>query len=127
MKSVAAAVMIEEGRLFLARRPPHDKLAGLWELPGGKIESGETPEECLARELVEELCMEAEVGALLARTIYQYEHGSFEMLAFRVKRHSAYELRAHDCCAWVARGSLADYRLAPADVELLRLIVDDDW
>lgn len=120
MKQVTAAVIIEEGRLLITRRPPGDPLAGLWELPGGKIEPGESSQECLARELTEELAMSVTVGAELARTIYHYDHGSFEMLALEVTRHSGFVLRVHDEFAWVPLSEIADYPLAPADVELVK-------
>ncbi len=123
MKQVTAAVIIEEGRLFITRRPPGDPLAGLWELPGGKVESGETPEQCLARELVEELNMVISVGGVVAHTTYHYDHGSFEMLALTATRLSEFELRAHDEFAWVPLSELARYSLAPADVELVQQII----
>lgn len=119
MKQVTAAVIIENGRLLITRRPPGDPLAGLWELPGGKTEPGETPKECLARELAEELSMTAEVGAIVARTVYHYDHGSFEMLALEARRTSAFELLVHDRFAWVPAEELPDYPLAPADVALM--------
>lgn len=120
MKQVTAAVIIEDGRLLITRRPPGDPLAGLWELPGGKIEPGETPQECLARELAEELEMVAEVGEVLATTTYHYDHGSFEMIALQATRASDFELRVHDEYAWVPMESVAEYPLAPADVDLVR-------
>ena len=120
MRQVTAAVIVEEGRIFLARRPPGDPLAGLWELPGGKIEPGETPQECLERELREELAMTSRAGAILARARYHYDHGSFEMLAIETVRKSEIQLRVHDRCAWVTWGALAGYDLAPADVLLVR-------
>ena len=122
MKQDTAAVIMEEGRLLITRRPPGDPLAGLWELPGGKIEPGETPQQCLARELDEELNMTAEIGELVARTVYHYNHGSFEMLALEAKRLSTFDLHVHDKFAWVALDRLAEYPLAPADVELARQI-----
>ena len=109
--------------MLITRRSPGDPLAGLWELPGGKVEPGETPARCLARELAEELDMETEVGDLVARTIYHYDHGSFEMLALTVTRLSGFELRVHDEFAWVPLSQLAEYPLAPADVELVEQIV----
>lgn len=124
MRRVTAAVIIEDGRLFVARRAPGGALAGAWELPGGKVEPGETPEECLERELAEELAMACEVGGLLATTVYHYEHGSFEMLAYAVTRRSEYELVVHDSCAWATRAELGSLRLAPADVELIAQLVD---
>lgn len=123
MKQVTAAVIIEDGRLLITRRPPGDPLAGLWELPGGKIEPGESPALCLARELAEELSMTAEIGEIVARTVYHYDHGSFEMLALTATRLSEFELHVHDEFAWVPLARLAEYPLAPADVELARQIL----
>ena len=59
---VAAAIIRRPGRVLIARRPADDHLGGFWEFPGGKIEDGESPEECLARELREEFELEATVG-----------------------------------------------------------------
>jgi 8-oxo-dGTP diphosphatase len=123
MRQVTAAVIIEDDRLLLARRPDGDPLAGLWELPGGKIEQGETPQECLERELIEELEMRASAGRLLARTVHHYDHGSFEMLALETARLGTYVPHAHDAVAWVSRAELGDFPLAPADVSLVADIV----
>ena len=123
MRQVAAAVIIEEGRVFVARRGPVGPLAGYWELPGGKLESGETIQECLARELREELDMQVSVGKVIAATTYTYDHGCFDMLALEVIRHSEYQLRVHDAAAWVARTEMSGVRLAPADVELMAQII----
>jgi len=50
MKEVTAAIIINNGKVLIAQRAENQKLAGKWEFPGGKIESGETPEECLIRD-----------------------------------------------------------------------------
>lgn len=123
MRRVAAAVIVEDGRLFLARRPAADSLAGHWELPGGKVEAGETLEECLSRELSEELSMAVTVGAPVASTVYHYEHGSFELTALSVKRESDFELLVHDSATWASRNDIARLRLAPADVALIDRII----
>ena len=60
---VVAGAFVRDGRLLLARRPDGDPLAGLWELPGGKVEPGETPETALAREWREELGVDVESAA----------------------------------------------------------------
>ncbi len=123
MKQVTAAVIIEEGRLLITRRPAGDPLEGMWELPGGKVEPGETPAQCLARELTEELSMTTIIGDIVARTVYHYAHGSFEMLALSATRLSGFELLVHDEFAWVPLSQLAEYPLAPADVELVEQIL----
>jgi len=119
---VTAAVIVEGGKLLLARRGPAEKLAGMWELPGGKIETGESPQECLHRELNEELAMEAEIGQVLATTVYHYDHGSFELLAIKARITSGYTLRVHDAVAWTAVREIDELPLAPADVQLLALL-----
>lgn len=119
MRQVTAAVIIERGRLLLARRPPGDPLEGLWELPGGKLEPGETPQDCLERELLEEMAMVATAGEILAVTEYHYDHGSFEMMAISAERQSGFKLLVHDASVWVCRMDLSDYPLAPADIVLI--------
>lgn len=119
LRQVAAAVIIERGLLLLARRGPAEKLAGFWELPGGKLEPGETPQRCLERELFEELGMQAVAGDVLARTSHQYDHGTFEMLALSTVRLSDYRATVHDAISWVTRDEVSGLRVAPADVELL--------
>lgn len=59
---VVAGALVREGRLLLARRPDADPLAGFWELPGGKVEPGETPEAALEREWREELGVEVDLA-----------------------------------------------------------------
>lgn len=66
---------MNDGHVLLSRRPPGDRLAGFWELPGGKIEAGETPEEWLARELADECGREASIGSLFADSAYRNPHG----------------------------------------------------
>jgi 8-oxo-dGTP diphosphatase len=80
---VTAAIMSSGGKLFIARRPPGDKLAGKWEFPGGKIKNGETPEACLAREMKEEFDIDVEVGESLGSSVYHYPDISVELLAYR--------------------------------------------
>ena len=128
MRQVTAAVIIEDGLLFLVRRAEGQSLAGFWELPGGKIEPGESAQECLVRELQEELEMRAIVGEELARTEYHYDHGSFEMIALRTDRLSEFSLSVHDEFKWVSKGDIEGVKLAPADVKLVgQLVAAGHW
>lgn len=124
MRQVTAAVIIEEGKLLLARRAPGEKLAGMWELPGGKVEPGESPQECLQRELIEELSMTAEVGEIVATTVYHYAHGSFAMLALEARRTSEFTLSVHDDARLVSRCELDELTLAPADIALIAQLAE---
>lgn len=120
MPKVAAAVIIEAGRLFLARRAPGGHLAGAWELPGGKVEPGETAQECLARELLEEFGMAVDVGRPVDSSHYVYAHGAVELLALPARRLSrSYELRVHDDCGWFTPSEAYRLDMAPADMPLI--------
>lgn len=121
MKQVTAAVIIEDGRLLLTRRSPNSSVPGAWELPGGKIEEGETPQECLERELLEELQLGGIAGAVLARSEYKYDHGSFELLAIEFTRSSEFTLdpTIHDDYIWALPDEAGNLYLAPADVPLI--------
>lgn len=128
MKQVTAAVIVEDGHLLLVRRAPGESLAGYWELPGGKLEDGESLQNCLERELSEELAMDSSVGQELARTVYHYDHGSFEMVALQTQRLSSFELSVHDRFVWASSDEIADLQLAPADVDLIdQLIALSHW
>ncbi len=68
MTTVTCAIIEREGKILIARRAADQKLAGKWEFPGGKVEAGESPEECLKRELEEEFGIQVEVGRSSVQT-----------------------------------------------------------
>jgi len=72
MQTVVAAVIIQDGRVFCAKRPMDKILGGLWEFPGGKVEPGESFEEALIREIEEELGIVITVDRPLLRVIHEY-------------------------------------------------------
>lgn len=107
MKIVTAAIIQLDGKVLIARRSPHSKLAGNWEFPGGKVEEGESLQECLKRELHEELGILTEIGAHLHSSEYKYEHGSFRIEAFKVSWIGGdLRLKEHDCVEWVSVDAL---------------------
>ena len=123
---VTAGILVKDGRVLLARRPAEDRLAGHWEPPGGKIEAGETPKECLARELAEECGIAATIGALFAESTYSYPHATIQLLAFWVDSWSGeLVLRAHDDHRWVALSQANELTLAPADIPILERLRDE--
>ena len=125
MKPVAAAIVARDGKVLITRRKNGEKLSGHWEFPGGKVEDGETPQECLERELQEELGVRATAGAMIAESEYHYEHGSFRILAVLATiEDKEFSLTVHDKADWVTPGALLQYKLAPADVPIAKYVAD---
>lgn len=119
---VSAGVIIEGARVLLSQRKSGTHLAGAWEFPGGKVEPGEDPRDALARELLEELGIDAEVGDPLEITFHRYATKSVLLLFFAASRRpGSPEPRALDVAAvrWAARGELRDEEFPPADVAVL--------
>ena len=120
---VAAGLITRDGRYLIARRRAGTHLGGLWEFPGGKREQGETLEECLHRELREELGVDV-TGPLHFRMIRHEYPGKTVELHFFHCSISRGEARALDCeeIRWVMPDELAGYEFPPADRPLLELL-----
>ncbi len=116
--TVLAAIIEKDGRILLCRRAPGRSNAGKWEFPGGKLEAGETEQECLTRELREELGVEADMGEFVAEFL---EHdGRFLIKYYRVKLKSDdLKLSAHDGAEWVGREALLMYEMTHADRQMV--------
>jgi mutator protein MutT len=115
---VAAGVIRRNGRVLIARRQGPADMAGLWEFPGGKIEPGELPEECLARELQEELGIAASVGALLHRMRHRSRERTVEVSFYHVSRpRGRVKLCDHSAFAWVVPEDLPAFPWVPADAD----------
>ncbi|GLV59913.1 NUDIX hydrolase [Dictyobacter sp. S3.2.2.5] len=119
MKKVTAAILVLDGKILIARRQEGDVLEHKWEFPGGKIEPGETPEQCLKREMMEEFGVEVEIGNFFCSTVYRYQHIEIELLAY----HTAYlagefQLNVHAEIRWIAPGDLKHYDFSAADIPI---------
>ena len=116
---VAAALIIEEGRVLVARRAEGHSLAGYWEFPGGKLEAGESILACLEREMREELGVECRAEKVFFELDYPYPEGVVHLVgvvAALVTRDM--RLSVHDGLLWADAADLARLELAPADVAM---------
>lgn len=125
MKSieVAAGLVFRDGKLLITQRHASAHLGGLWEFPGGKRELNETFEECLVRELREELGIEVEVGEMLESLSHAYPEKTVLLKFFRC-RWKQNEPRALDCLdlKWVSAAELGEYEFPAADARLLKML-----
>lgn len=125
MIEVTAAIISKGSKILIARRSPHKHLGGFWELPGGKIEFGETPQECLRRELIEELGMNVKVGALYMENLCQYPEKTILLKAYLCELISEdLVLTAHDKTEWIDVADYPNYQFAPADVPIIESLLN---
>lgn len=124
---VAAALIDADGRVLIAQRPEGKALAGLWEFPGGKIESGERPEQALIRELHEELGIDVNAACLAPFVFTSHAYESFHLLMplYLLRRWSGtVQRREHAALKWVKPDQLRDYPMPPADEPLVAWLRD---
>lgn len=123
VKTVTAGVLIEQDKVLIAKRGGSGETAGKWELPGGKVEPGETPEQGLRRELLEELQIGVKVEKYVGESVYSYSQGIIRLMAYRVKRiKGKLQPTVHDEMRWVSRDELHQYDFLPADVPLIAIL-----
>ncbi|MBN2059341.1 MAG: 8-oxo-dGTP diphosphatase MutT [Deltaproteobacteria bacterium] len=122
---VAAGLICSEGRILIARRPEGSHLAGLWEFPGGKQEPNETLEECLEREIREELGMIIKAGKCIMTVLHEYELKKISLHIFDCLSDPG-NPKALECqeIQWVKPVELNSYQFPPPDQKFLEFLVD---
>jgi len=124
---VACALIDPGGRVLIAQRPPGKGMAGLWEFPGGKIETGERPEDALIRELGEELGIAVKEACLAPFTFASHTYGAFHLLMplYVCRRwEGTPEPRHHAALKWVRPKDMKDYPMPAADLPLIPMLRD---
>ena len=120
---VAACALIDpDGRVLIAQRPEGKSMAGLWEFPGGKVEPGERPEQCLIRELKEELGIAVKEECLAPLTFASHTYPDFYLLMplYVCRRWEGFvEGREGQKLKWVRPNDLRDYPMPAADEPLI--------
>lgn len=128
MKLVSACVIVDvDGRVLIARRPEGKAMGGLWEFPGGKVEPGETPEDCLIRELAEELGINVNKSCLAPLTFASHSYPDFHLLMpLYVCRRWDGTIRPieHSELRWVKPAELKSFDMPPADEPVASFLQD---
>ena len=123
MVDVVAALIRDGKRFLICKRPAHKARALMWEFPGGKVESGESPGEALIRECREELDVTLKVGDLYMQVIHEYPDLRIRLSLYEAVIASG-ELRQkeHEALAWIMPQEVSEYEFCPADVDIIERI-----
>ncbi len=123
---VAIAVIIERGRILIARRHDDAPLGGLWEFPGGKCRAQETPQECAVREAFEEVGIEVIADRALATIHHVYPHAELRLHPFLCRKIVG-QARPIGCqdLRWVSPDALADYSFPAANAQLIQWLIEN--
>jgi mutator protein MutT len=119
---VTAAVVERDATFLVTRRQKGAHLEGYWEFPGGKCDAGESLAACLARELREELDVDARVGDEVFTTTHAYPERKVELHFFRCEVHGEPRPQIGQEMRWVRRDELATLEFPPADAELIEIL-----
>jgi 8-oxo-dGTP diphosphatase len=123
----AVALIDQDGRILIARRPDGKSMAGLWEFPGGKVELGETPEQALVRELSEELGIKTWNSCLAPMTFASHAYKDFHLLMplFVCRKWEGIVIpKEEQELKWVYSNELKNYPMPPADKPLIPILRD---
>lgn len=118
-----AVIRNQQGEILIDRRLAKGEMGGLWEFPGGKIERGETPQQCIQREILEELAIEVEVATHLITINHKYE--KFQVTLFV---YNCYYLKGEpqpiECeeIRWVRVSQLNNFNFPEANIEIIKAI-----
>lgn len=122
---VTAAVIGHDQRVLITQRGTGKHLEGFWEFPGGKLEADETLQDCLAREILEELNITIKVGCHITTVKHVYGEKTINLHAF----HCEYDggelaLKDHSDAKWVSMDELVNFKFAPADLPIIKHLLD---
>ncbi|GAA0882868.1 (deoxy)nucleoside triphosphate pyrophosphohydrolase [Sphingobacterium siyangense subsp. cladoniae] len=123
---VVCGIIICNDEVLICRRKPEKSLGGYWEFPGGKVEDGESYEESLLRELIEELNLKVKIKQHFFDTVHHYDKGAIELISFICKAENiATESTDHDQLEWVKVENLLNWKLAPADIPIAKELIEE--
>ena len=119
---VVGAIIKDGDRYLVGQRAAHKSQGGLWEFMGGKIEPGETPEQALKRECLEELALEIENERIIDSVVHEYPEKTIRLtlIECNLKKGAVPQALEHQEIRWVTIDQMKDIDFCPADRELVR-------
>ncbi len=122
---VAAALIWDNGRFMICQRPPHKARGMLWEFVGGKLDPGETGEEALIRECMEELGVTVSPESVFFDVIHKYPDITVHLTVYKASiANGTPRLLEHNDIRWIKPSEIPQYEFCPADVEILEKITE---
>ena len=123
MTQVVAALIWDEDKFMICRRPAHKARGLLWEFVGGKVEKGETKQQALVRECTEELAITVSVGDVFMELTHEYPDLTVHLTLFNATiAEGVPQLLEHCDLKWITPAEIEDYDFCPADEEILKKI-----
>ena len=122
---VVAALIWDNGKFMICQRPAHKARALLWEFVGGKVEPGETKEQALIRECLEELAITLSVGDVFMDVLHEYPDITVHLTLFNATlAEGAPQKLEHNDIQWISPVEIPSYDFCPADEEILKKITE---
>ena len=126
MTQVVAALIWQNNRFLICRRPPHKTRGLLWEFVGGKVETGETKQQALMRECMEELAVKVRVDDVYMQLVHEYPDMTVELTLFNTAIvEGEPQLLEHSEIRYISVDEIDRFDFCPADVEILKKLKND--
>lgn len=126
MTQVVAALIRQNNRFLICRRPPHKTRGLLWEFVGGKVEKGETKQQALMRECMEELAVKVRVDDVYMQLVHEYPDMTVELTLFNAAIvEGEPQLLEHSEIRYISVDEIDRFDFCPADVEILKKLKED--
>ena len=123
MVEVVAALIWDNDKFMICQRPAHKARALLWEFVGGKVEPGETKEQALVRECLEELAVTLSVGDVFMDVVHEYPDSTVHLTLFNATMAECIPQKLeHNDIRWITPSEIPNYNFCPADIEILTAI-----
>lgn len=126
MKEVTAAIIRKGEKILICQRAADDECALLWEFPGGKRENGETLEECIVREIREELGLNIRVIDIFMESIYRFNGNEVHFTVYNAEiTGGQLSINVHNDVKWVTVDEIGRYNFMPADIEFVQRLTGE--